>query len=86
MFEASTNETTQWFGQEFSGTGQRLIGWPSIRVLSDERGTARSAMVANADEPQIQSCAAEPVSLFQLVAGGNPPRRDDVRQIQEEVD
>ena len=49
--------------------------------LSDVCGTACSAAVANADEPQIQSCAAEPVPLFQLVAGGNPPRRDDVRQI-----
>ena len=38
-------------------------------------------MVADADELQIQSCAAEPVSLFQLVAGGNPAVRDDVRQI-----
>ena len=38
-------------------------------------------MVANADEPQIQSFAAEPVPLFQLVGGGNPPRRDNVCQI-----
>ena len=50
-------------------------------ALSDECGTACSAVAANANEPQIQSCAAEPVPLFQLVAGGNPPRRDDVRQI-----
>ena len=53
-------------------------GWAA---LSYECGTACSAVVANADEPQIQSCAAEPVPLFQLVTGGNPPRRDDVRQI-----
>ena len=52
-----------------------------VAALSDECGTACSAVVANADEPQIQSCAAEPVPLFQLVTGGNPPRRDDVRQI-----
>ena len=38
-------------------------------------------MVASVDETQIQSCAAEPVSLFQLVAGSDPAGRDDVRQI-----
>ena len=43
-----------------------------IPALSDECGTACSAMVANAGEPQFQSCAAEPVPRFQLVAGGNP--------------
>ena len=58
-----------------------LTGTSAKMALSDECGTACSAVVANADEPQIQSCAAEPVPLFQLVTGGNPPRRDDVRQI-----
>jgi hypothetical protein len=33
-------------------------------ALSDECGTACSAMVTNANEPQIESCAAEPVPLF----------------------
>ena len=56
---------------------QEVVG----EALSDECGTACTAMVADAYEPQIQNCAAEPVSLFQLVTGGNPPRCDDVRQI-----
>ena len=38
-------------------------------------------MVTNADEPQIQNCATEPLPLFQQLAGGNPARCDDVRQI-----
>ena len=50
-------------------------------ALSDECGTAYSAMVARAGEPQNQSCVGEPVPMFQLVAGGNLACRDDVRQI-----
>ena len=73
-------ETTSQPADNVAGTA--LLSRRSIvSALSNECGTACSAMVANANEPQIQSCAAEPVPLFQLVTGGNPPRRDDVRQI-----
>ena len=53
----------------------------AVTVLSDECGTACSAMVADAVRPLIQNCATGSVPLFQLVARGDPLRGDDVCQI-----
>ena len=38
-------------------------------------------VLAKADEPQIQSQAAQPVQVFQLVTRGDPPGGDDVRAV-----
>ncbi len=48
-------------------------------ALSDQRGTRVGALIGRDDEPQIKGETAQPISLFQLVARGDPPRGDDVR-------
>ena len=48
----------------------RSFGW----VLSELCGTASVAVIAGTHEPQIPSKAAQPVPLFQLLAGGDPAR------------
>ena len=49
--------------------------------MSDQRGRALAGLVADPDEPQIESQAAKPVPLFQFVARGDPPGGDDVRPL-----
>lgn len=49
--------------------------------ISDQCGTACSAMPARRNEPQIQGKVAESVPLFQQLAGGDPASCDDVCEI-----
>ncbi|MEG3181289.1 DDE-type integrase/transposase/recombinase [Sphingomonas sp. LT1P40] len=59
-----------------------LAEWQSLaRALSDQRGTSRETLLTVGDEPEVTSEAALPVPLFQLVAGGDPPCGDDVREV-----
>ena len=43
-------------------------------------------VLARADEPQIQSQAAQSVPVFQLLARGDPPCGDDVRAVSPVVE
>lgn len=46
------------------------VGLPGylLEALSDQRGSGRGAMIFGWDEPQIESEAVQPVSVFQLAA------------------
>lgn len=45
VFHAPKNETSHWFGQEFSGTGERLIGWANMRSHSVMNDTLDSLVI-----------------------------------------
>lgn len=41
-------------------------------ALSDQRGGAGALLIPGEHEPQIESKAAQPISVFQLVSRGDP--------------
>ena len=54
---------------------------PREGALSDQGGSRRLVLIADANEPQIESQTSLPFPLFQLIARGDPAGGDDVREI-----
>ena len=57
------------------------IGAGDVTALPNQCGTFGPTLLAIADEPQIESQAAEPVPLLELIARRNPLGGDDVRAV-----
>jgi hypothetical protein len=67
-----------------AGRPRRAADRVAARALSYQCGSRQAVLLANENQPQIESQTSLPFPLFQLVARGDPPCGHDVRSLSAE--